>query len=108
MFKPRLISLDTLLRISSANNKQFNLYRIQGNATALRHNDAGNKCIWQSSGTKICFCSKLSRFSFFVASLHVGKATPFRFTYLQKVSQMYNYEVVRIDIQNIAELIPRS
>jgi hypothetical protein len=30
------------------------------------------------------FCCKFSRLAFFVASLHVGNATPLRFTYLLK------------------------
>lgn len=63
---------------------------MHGRATALRQRDAGNMWIWQSSGTKICFCSRLSRLAFLVASLHVGRATPLRLTYLKKKSWRNN------------------
>jgi len=79
---PRAIEMATSRRIWSASSSAFMRYKMHGRHTALRHSEAGNGWSVQSSGTKICFCSKFSRLARLVSSLLVGRATPLRFTYL--------------------------
>lgn len=73
-------SAATRSRISSASSSALMRYSTHGRHTAARHSDAGNGWMVHSSGTRICFCSRFSRFARFVSSLLVGSATPLRFT----------------------------